>query len=410
MVVVVEEAVVAAVVVVVVAVDAADAVAAKEDLPMAHNRIHDNMPGIGAPPYRPQGLLLQWHVTNRCNLRCSHCYQESYGGAELDFTELTETLHQYETMLDQWRTQATTAHERVRGHITLTGGEPFVRSDFVRFLELIAQKQRSFSFAILTNGSLIDLSIARRLRSLRPRFVQVSMEGTEATHDQIRGQGDFQRTVRAIQLLRRFGVRTMISFTAHKDNYREFTDVARIGIRLGVDRIWSDRFIPNAGTSGPAKAQALSPDETHEFFSIMASAKQEGSRRWFCRTEITMHRALQFLIEEGTPYRCTAGDSLITLMPDGEVYPCRRMPISVGNIRRTPLSEIYFNHPFLRQLRDPRHTSADCTGCAYATRCRGGLKCLSYATTGNPFQRDPGCWLPSNQSAQEAAENLSMIK
>ena len=394
---------------VVVEVVAADAVAAKEEHPMAHNDAPDNSVGNGATPYRPQGLLLQWHVTNRCNLRCSHCYQESYGGTELDFTELTETLHQYEAMLEDWRAQAATPRERVRGHITLTGGEPFVRSDFVRFLELIARKQQSFSFAILTNGSLIDLSLARRLRSLRPRFVQVSIEGTEATHDRIRGQGDFQRTVRAIQLLRRFGVRTMISFTAHKDNYREFTDVARIGIRLGVDRVWSDRLIPNTGAASSMGAEILSPDETREFFSIMAAARRDAARRWFCRTEIAMQRALQFLVEDGAPYHCTAGDSLITLLPDGEVYPCRRLPISVGNVRHTPLRDIYFKHPFLQQLRRPHPSNTGCEGCLHTERCRGGLKCLSYATTGNPFLRDPGCWLPANPSLEQKAHDLSAV-
>jgi radical SAM protein with 4Fe4S-binding SPASM domain len=110
-----------------------------------------------------------------------------------------------------------------------------------------------------------------------------------------------------------------------------------------------------------------------------------------------MHRALQFLVESGgNTYQCTAGDSLITIMPDGEVFPCRRMPIGVGNVRTAALRDIYYSSGLLRELRDREKTSAGCEGCEHARRCRGGLKCLSYATTGDPFQRDPGCWLPDD--------------
>jgi len=40
----------------------------------------------------PQRLLLQWHITERCNLRCAHCYQETYSGKELEFRELLYVL------------------------------------------------------------------------------------------------------------------------------------------------------------------------------------------------------------------------------------------------------------------------------------------------------------------------------
>ena len=62
----------------------------------------------------------------------------------------------------------------VRGHVTVTGGEPFVRRDFLDLLSVFRENRKHFSFAILTNGSLIDAPLARRLRELGPAFVQVS--------------------------------------------------------------------------------------------------------------------------------------------------------------------------------------------------------------------------------------------
>ena len=233
--------------------------------------------------------------------------------------------------------------------------------------------------------------------------MQVSIEGGEETHDRIRGPGDFRRTVAAIKRLVRFGVPTMISFTAHRQNYREFPEVARLGVKLGVTKVWSDRLIPSMQKGNLSASDGLTPAETEEFFQLMAAAKREARQRWFTRTEIAMHRALQFLVDGGDAYHCTAGNSLITIMPKGEVYPCRRMPIEVGNVRQQSLREIYYSNALLRQLRDTEKVSTGCEGCAHGARCRGGLKCLSYAVTGDPFRRDPGCWLPDAETRLELA-------
>jgi radical SAM protein with 4Fe4S-binding SPASM domain len=339
--------------------------------------------------YVPNSLLLQWHVTERCNLRCAHCYQDSHSGDELGFRELSLILDQFKNLLNLWQTDS---ERPVRGHITVTGGEPFVRQDFPELLEIFADHGNCFGFAILTNGSFIDASTVRRLRKLGPEFVQVSIEGSRESHDMIRGRGEFDRAVEAIECLVRARVRTFISFTAHRSNFREFREVAELGRRLKVARVWADRLIPNGWGAGLAE-QILTPNETREFFQIMHKARTDAARRWFGSTEIAMHRALEFLLAGGNPYHCTAGDTLITVMPNGDVYPCRRMPVRVGNLLETSLAKLYYENDFLRSLRDRSRRSEGCEGCCYVGLCRGGLKCLSYATSHDPFKADPGCWL-----------------
>ena len=100
-----------------------------------------------ADNYVPRGLLLQWHITNRCNLRCAHCYQETYKGAESELSDLIEVLRQYEELLGGWRESR--PETQIKGHITVTGGEPFVRGDFVELLHEFALRRHSFSFGIL---------------------------------------------------------------------------------------------------------------------------------------------------------------------------------------------------------------------------------------------------------------------
>ncbi len=336
----------------------------------------------------PPGLLLQWHVTERCNLRCLHCYQDADSGNELPFDSLLDVLGQFEALLDRRSRDA--GGRPVRGHITLTGGEPFIRSDFIDLLEVIAARRARFSFAVLTNGSFIDAATARRLRALGAAFVQVSIEGTPTTHDAIRGPGDFERTVSAVKHLVRAHVRTLIACTVGRHNFREFPAVARLGRRLGVSRVWADRLIPQ-GRGADLREQMLTPDETRTFLELMEQARAEAARRWFGRTEIAMHRALQFQVAGGRPYRCTAGDTLITVLPNGDLYPCRRMPIRVGNLMQTPLVELYETSDVFRALRDRHRISDGCEACSYAALCRGGSRRLSYAVHGDPFRADPGC-------------------
>jgi radical SAM protein with 4Fe4S-binding SPASM domain len=348
--------------------------------------------------------VLQWHLTERCNYRCAHCYQEGYAGEELGFEELLEVLEQYRELLDRWQEERQPFP--VKGQITLTGGEPFLREDFPDLLERLTSDPRTFRVAILTNGSFIDEETARWLGGLGITFVQVSLEGGRERNDRIRGEGSHARAVEALENLVRAGVPTLISFTASRSNFREFPEVARLGHELGVSRVWADRLIPS-GVGASLRDELLSPEETRELFGIMRETRAELSRR-FTRTEISMGRALQFLVGGGEPYRCGAGERLITLEPDGTVLPCRRMPIRVGNVRDTRLATIYYENPLLRALRDPERVSEGCEGCAHALRCAGGLRCLSRAVTGDPFRADPGCWHAETPASQRARPGIPL--
>ncbi len=343
--------------------------------------------------YRPPSILLQWHITERCNLRCAHCYQESYSRPDPSLEALLGILHQFTDMLQSWNRGCSPGREGDRarrvvpGQITLTGGEPLLHADFFPLLEAISRLRPSIHFSVLTNGSVIDQGTAARLRSLRPAFVQISLEGTEGRHDEIRGPGSYGAALAGIDNLVKAGIRTLISFTAHKANFRDFPEVAKIGQKLGVTRVWADRLIPNGSGSD---LDLLTPSETAEFLRIMQETASRGKRAG-SGTEIAMHRALQFLAAGGHPYSCQAGNSLITIMPDGELLPCRRMPVRVGNVLEEPLSVLYQKGKLFQKLRDEKRISRGCADCIFAALCRGGLRCLAYAVKGDAFAADPGC-------------------
>lgn len=334
--------------------------------------------------YLPKSLLIQWHITEKCNLSCSHCYQETREQKELSYKELLSILEQIRTLKSHWHIPIA---------LTLTGGEPLLRPDLFSLLEEI---HGEFPLAILTNGTIMTKEIAKRLRKLNPRFVQVSIEGTKKTHDTIRGEGSFTKACRGITVLKKAGVRTLISFTASKKNYKEFPSVVSLGVKLKVDSVWADRLIPE-GSGKDMEKEILSTEEFDEFLSLMNKWRLIAKFNPLTRTKVTMNRALQFLKRKGRMYHCSAGDSLITIGADGTLFPCRRMPIPVGNILATPLMELYHQSDLFHQLRDSTNLDPRCAECEYKESCSGGLKCLSKALCNDPFKADPNCPLLSQK-------------
>ncbi|MBI5485108.1 MAG: radical SAM protein [Deltaproteobacteria bacterium] len=334
--------------------------------------------------YLPRSLLLQWHITERCDHSCRHCYQEGTL-ADLPFDTLLTILEQFRSLLARLCSESP---HRIPAHITISGGEPFLRDDFFDLLQRLHDLRREFSFAILTSGSLIDAATAMRLKLLAPKFVQVSLEGKKETHDSIRGRGDFERVLAAIHYLKKAGVPVLISFTAHRGNFREFGQVAAIGRKLGVKRVWADRFVPLGGAASQ-RDLVLTPQETDDFLGILATANKKRPLLP-CPTEVATLRALQFRAGGGKPYRCQAGRELLTVMADGTLAPCRRMPLLIGNLLEDNLSELYFESPLLRELREDK-IPTECGACFYRELCGGGLRCLSQAMQGSFNLADPGC-------------------
>jgi len=341
--------------------------------------------------YKPKKLLLQWHITDRCNLRCMHCYQNHDNvSKELDIESLLSIFNQYIALLNKWE---------VWGHINLTGGEPFIREDILGLLEQFYNHSNVLSYGILSNGLLIDDATAKRLKKLGCKFIQVSLEGGKETNDKIRGQGNFEKVIKSLEVLSTNRIRTLISFSASKLNYLEFPIVAKVGSKYGAQMVWADRIIPT-GRGESIKDEMMYPSEVEQFFEIMYACRKKYKKYLFKSTDIPLHRALNFItLKKHEPsgnamtYRCNAGNGLITIMPDGSLVPCRRMPIVVGNVLEKSIEELYYSSVLLNQLRDKSIVSEGCESCSEKEKCRGGLRCLAYAYYGTPFKADPQCFL-----------------
>lgn len=98
-------------------------------------------------------LILQWHITNRCNKRCKHCYQEDYNGTEFTINDLIKFGNQYIKLLCEYNKLN---NQNLKGQINITGGEPFIKEDIWQLLDFFKQNNKYFDFGILTNGLLLN--------------------------------------------------------------------------------------------------------------------------------------------------------------------------------------------------------------------------------------------------------------
>ena len=84
----------------------------------------------------------------------------------------------------------------------------------------------------------------------------------------------------------------------------------------------------------------------------------------------------------------------MTLLPDGTVYPCRRLPVPIGNVTRDSLRELWVSSPVLESLRDKQQYRGKCGRCKRWAACRG-CRAIAYAASENPkdfLAEDPQCF------------------
>ena len=324
-------------------------------------------------------FVLQWHLSETCNLKCLHCYQENHKPVQLEYEKLVEIYNQYKTFLKK---------KKMKGHINITGGEPLCNPHLFNLLDLIKKDENLISFSILTNGTLITKNIAKKIKSYNPYYVQVSLEGGKKTNDFIRGKGTYVKIAEGIQNLRAEGIFTSISFTATSLNYKEFPKVVKYARKYNVNNVWSDRYIPLGASEN--MDLVLDCNQTKEYLEIMDKERKKLLKLKNNNTTISMYRALQFQMTNDFAYGCTAGDTLLTVMENGDLVPCRRMPIVVGNLFETNMCKLYNESKVLINLRKSSIPD-ECIECEHSQGCRGGLKCLTYAIYKDLNHKDYGC-------------------
>lgn len=340
-----------------------------------------------------QEFFVQWHLTEKCNLRCSHCYQTGGKIAELSLAEVRDVLGEIVDMLASW----SKAYQfEFSPSFNVTGGEPLLRQDLFEIIR--EMNSQGFGTYLLTNGTLINAQKATTLTECGVKGVQVSIEGPEEIHDQIRGRGSFSASCKGIGHLLAAGHKVTLNATLSELNAGKFRDLVDIATSLGVQRLGFSRLVPS-GRGLRLVDQMIDPPKLREIYEAIfalstpgleivtgdpvASPMRDGGGRGDCGS-----------IAFGG---CAAGVAGLTILPDGTVTPCRRLSVPLGNVREDSIREIWTNSEILEQLRDRGRYKGRCGSCPRWANCRG-CRAIAYAHSlshgkGDLLVDDPQCFV-----------------
>ena len=250
-------AAVVAVVVVVVAAGAVAAAVAAADVET--DMVCENQPR----------LLMQFHITGRCNLQCKHCYRTEGDVETLSYDDIVSVIEQFKDL----RTTYNLQHNiKRKAHINITGGEPFFRKDIKEILLYLGNNKEYFTYGVLSNGSFIDEEMIRVLRETEVSFVQLSLDGNREMHDSLRAPGDYDRVLKTAEMLEKSGIRTYISFTANRENYKHLPHVAKECRKRRLTKLWSDRLVP-IGNGQDLQQLAITDEDLPKYIKCLKKAR-----------------------------------------------------------------------------------------------------------------------------------------
>ena len=326
-------------------------------------------------------FYFQWHITDKCNLRCKHCYHDEYQQHGLEIPQLLDIGSTLCDAIQQWGKI---------GSFSITGGEPFLREDAVfEILNLFEKRDEVHQVDILTNGTLInDNTIVQLTKYKKLRRIQLSLEGLKETNDQVRGEGHFDLTIDKIKQLIDKKLTDCIMMTIGTHNQQDIIPLAELLGELGVEAFVLDRFIPE-GQSNELQKWVLPPNELKRVYEECYNYFNNS-----LKPRMLLYRTLFCLInsqDEHIGAMCSAGNNALTIMPNGDVYPCRRLPLKLGNLLKTTVYDIWYTHPLLWELRNPNNLKGKCKECEFIPICRG-CRAFAYAQTGDYLESDPQCW------------------
>jgi radical SAM protein with 4Fe4S-binding SPASM domain len=331
-------------------------------------------------PYFNDPFFLQWHITDKCPLHCKHCYRDDKR-KDLSYDVLLSILDKFTDFLSKIGK---------KGRIQFAGGEPLV-SPYLPQLAKEATK-RGLPTRVLSSGVGLTEELARKLKDCGVSIIQISLEGGCDKNDEIRGTGNFKKAVQAMEIAKKAGLEVTVSMTVSKVNFKEIPTVYAIA-KEKADRFIAARFIPTGYGDKQIGKNVLSPKEVKKMFSLMQKYKKEGVIDIPYRDPLWAAYNLSKLFppKENFVTGCSAGYNGITIEANGDIMPCRRLPIVIGNILQDDLEEVWNNSEVLNNIRDRDKLKGNCGQCKIKWFC-GGCRGFAWAMTGDYLNFDCQCF------------------
>jgi radical SAM protein with 4Fe4S-binding SPASM domain len=296
-------------------------------------------------------------LTNQCNLRCNYCYAQSGRPSDVlsyrDLGSITKSVASISRSVEY----------------VLSGGEPLLNPYALDFAEMV--KKSGNVVHILTNGTLIDEKNAERISKVAG-MVKISLDGSsEDVHSATRGRDNFERVIRAIDLLVSLKTNVIVAMTVTRENRSDIPNmVSRFGSRLALQPLFK---AGRGQDKGDLSLTGL------EYYDALASADGVAPMGMIART-------LESIRSRGIR-RCALAEREISISETGDVYPCQLLhaeEFKAGNIREHSLSEIYYESPVFNRLRNITvDTLGKCSTCQLRYICGGACRARDFYEVGS---------------------------
>ena len=260
----------------------------------------------------PWAILLD--PTSACNLHCIGCWAAEYGNKlNLSFDEIDDIIRQGKEM-------------GVYMYI-YTGGEPLVRKkDLIR----ICEKHDDCIFLTFTNGTLIDEEFADEMLRVKNFVPAISLEGFGEATDSRRGQGVYEKVLRAMKILHERKLVYGISCCYTSMNYESITseEYWDMLIENGAYFVWYFHYMPVGNDASP---ELLPSPEQRE--TVYRRIRDYRSRKPLF--------AMDFQNDAEFVGGCIAGGrSYLHINANGDADPCVFIHYSDSNIREKSLLDV----------------------------------------------------------------------
>jgi 12,18-didecarboxysiroheme deacetylase len=352
--------------------------------------------------------VVVWNITQRCNLKCIHCYAH----AKDNSLERKLTFKEGKYLIDDLAEFGVPV-------ILFSGGEPLVRKDLPELAAYAVKK--GIRAVISTNGTLITRQIAQNLKDIGLSYVGISLDGMEAINDRFRGvQGAFVSALKGIENCKNAGIRVGLRFTINKQNAHQIPEIFKLLEDMDIPRICFYHLV-YAGRGSELVKEDLSHEETRKAVDLIMDLTRQLYDRNHPKEVLTVDNHadgpyLYMRLLRENPRRAREVLELLTMNQgnssgigigcvnwDGEVYADQFWRYySFGNIRNRPFSEIWtdISDPLMKKLKEKkRHAKGRCATCRWLDICGGNFRVRSEAVTGDVWAPDPACYLTDEEIA-----------
>lgn len=340
---------------------------------MADKKIINSAANIRKP------RVVAFEVTRRCKLNCLHCRASAQADFQNDLT--TEQCKKIIKLVADYN----------RCVLIFTGGEPFEREDIFDLIDYAASCGLAVSLA--TCGHDFDEKKAQMLKNKGLITISFSLDFDNARrHDDFRQTvGAFDKTISAINIARKFGLKFQINTTVTRFNFDRLRRIAELSQKLGAYCFNPFMLVP-AGRAQVLSDYSLTCGEYEKALRIVADLKNESKIdvRFTCAPRFAPVFKDSYPQSKVKVFGCLAAGDFAFISHSGDVQTCGFLKISAGNVLQAgDFGSIWEKSELLNSIRRKKFTGK-CGDCNYAQIC-GGCRARAFAQTGDYLASDPLC-------------------